>query len=100
LPQLSDGVIVVLIRLIQGRRPQEARRLEIERSEIMAHESGEETEKPESGRVPGLSLQPGLAEGTNRPLKVKPSEPDDEHGGLPSRSLRDPYPRIPELYYG
>jgi hypothetical protein len=66
----------------------------------MVHESGKETEKPESGRVPSRLVQPGLPEGTNRPLKVKPPESDDEHGGLASRSLRDPYPRIPELYYG
>ena len=66
----------------------------------MVHESGEETEKPESGRVPSRLVQPGLPEGTNRPLKVKPPESDDEHGGLASRMLRDPYPRIPELYYG
>ena len=66
----------------------------------MAHESGKETEKPESGWVPSGLVQPGLMEGTNRPLKVKPPESDDEHGGLPSRLLCDPYPRIPELYYG
>ena len=66
----------------------------------MARESGKETEKPKSDRVPNRLVQPGLPEGTNRPLKVKPPESDDEHGGLASRSLRDPYPRIPELYYG
>jgi hypothetical protein len=54
----------------------------------MVHESGEETEKPESGRVPSRLVQPGLPEGTTRPLKVKPPESDDEDGGLASRSLR------------
>jgi len=73
---------------------------EIGRSRLLAHESGEEPERPGSAEMPGLLLRHGLAEGTSHTLKAKPSEPDDEHGGLPSRSFRDPYPRIPELYYG
>jgi hypothetical protein len=73
---------------------------EIKRSRLLAQESEREPESPGSAEMPGLLLQPGLPEGTNRPLKVKPPESDDEHGGLASRSLRDPYPRIPELYYG
>jgi hypothetical protein len=73
---------------------------EIKRSRLLAQESEREPESPGSAEMPGLLLQPGLAEGTSHTFKAKPSEPDDEHGGLPSRSLRDPYPRIPELYYG
>ena len=49
----------------------------------MVHESGEETEKPESDRMPSRLVRPALPEGTSHPFKAKPSEPDDENGGQP-----------------
>ena len=73
---------------------------EIERSRLLAHESEREPERPGSDQMPGLLLQLGLAEGPSQTFEAKPPEPADGHGGLPPPSLRDPYPRIPELYYG
>jgi hypothetical protein len=73
---------------------------EFERSRLLAHESEGEAERPVSAPMPGLLLQPGLTERTSHTFKATPSEPDDEYGGLPSRSLPDPHPKIPELYYG
>ncbi len=73
---------------------------EFERSRLLAHESEREPERPGSTQIPGLLLQPGVAEGTGHTFKAAPSEPGDEHGGVALRSLSDPYPKIPELYYG
>jgi hypothetical protein len=79
---------------------EEAIGFEFKRSRLLAHESEREPERPGSAHVPGLLLGPGLAEGSSYTFKAKPPESDAEHGGLPPRSLRDPSPRIPELYYG
>jgi len=63
----------------------------------MTHASEIETEKPESDWSLSRLVQPGLMEGTSPTFKA---EPDDAQGGLPLRSLPDPYSSIPELYYG
>jgi hypothetical protein len=77
----------------------EVNRGEIKRGRLFAHESEREAEWPRWLRCRAYCSGLGWHQPDTQGGK-KPSEPDDEHGGLPLRLLHDPYPRIPELYYG